>query len=269
MAVSASGKRLTTTNTKPKRISKANQELLDIIQNGGKKKKETTTQIEVKQKTEDPQTNYDEQEIEQEKIISKPVIETIVQPSTISMPEMQELFGMGFQPNDYKQMYTQYVNLQNNYPLKTAMHKDALIRVVKYGYKEAEAIAEDNPEAAAKWGKLCKDARTDAKMNPSQLSAADLSDGMTSFSQLSAMVERAQDIIPLLPQFIEQPKDRVDYTLWEYVNYIRHLDGKPLIEYKELYKFLEVRYESLKKRYKFMKKENNGNFDEEDGDTEV
>lgn len=187
----------------------------------------------------------------------------------ISFNELQDLFGEGFNERELRAMYRIYSRYLNNYPIKTVLHEGALARAVRYEYREISATAEGDTEAAAKWGKLAKDARTDAKMNPSQLSAADLSDGMTSFSQLSATVEKAQDIIPLLPQFVEEPKDRVDYTLWEYINYARHLDGKPLIEYKDLYKFLQARYESLKKRYQFMKKEEDGHFDENDIDSEV
>lgn len=180
---------------------------------------------------------------------------------------VKEIFGSGFSSRDYKELGRRFFEMQNNYPLRTAMHTEALVTYIKYAYKRDEAIADDDIDAADKWGKLAAKQATDAKINPSQLSAADLSDGMTSFSQLSAMVEKAQDIIPLLPQFVEEPKDRVDYTLWEYINYIRHLNGQPLIEYKELYKFLNARYESLKKRYKFMKKEDDGKFDENDIDS--
>jgi hypothetical protein len=187
----------------------------------------------------------------------------------ISYMDLVDLFGGGFSERECRQMYKKFIVLQENYPLRTKMHEEALITYVKYAFKRDQAIANDDMDAADKWGKLAAKQAQDAKINPSQLSAADLSDGMTSFSQLSATVEKAQDIIPLLPQFVEEPKDRVDYTLWEYINYARHLDGKPLIEYKQLYQFLSVRYESLKKRYKFMKKEDDGKFDENDIDSEV
>ena len=187
----------------------------------------------------------------------------------ISFSELKDLFGSGFTESDYRDMYKRYISLQNNYPLRTEMHKEALITYVKYAFKRDQAIADDDTDAVDKWGKLAAKQAQDAKINPNQLSAADLSDGMTSFSQLSAMVEKTIDIVPLLPEFVEEPKDRVDYTLWEYINYARHMEGKPLIEYKELYKFLETRYESLKRRYQFMKKEEDGHFDENDIDSGV
>lgn len=179
-----------------------------------------------------------------------------------------DIFGAGYSDNEYKELYRLFEKLANNYPLRTSFHVEALATYVKYAYRRNVAIAEGDAENAKLWGSLAKDQADKAKINPNQLSAADLSDGMTSFSQLSQVVEKAQDIIPLLPQFREEPKDRVDYTLWEYMNYTMHLLGKPSIPYKDIYKFLDTRYESLKKRYKFLKKEDDGNFDENDIDSE-
>lgn len=182
----------------------------------------------------------------------------------ISFNELKDLFGYGFDESEYREMYRKYISLQNNYPLRTEMHKEALITYVKYAFKRDKAIADDDMEAADKWGKLCAKQATDAKINPSQLSAADLSDGMTCFSQVSAAVERAQDIIPLLNKFVEKPQDRVDYTIWQYVNYCRHLEGKPLIQYRELYTFLKKRYEENKEKLSFIYDEGDGMFDTND-----
>lgn len=181
-----------------------------------------------------------------------------------SFEELRTLYGDGFNESEYLEMNKRFETLKNNYPLKTEMHKEALITYVKYAYKRDKAISDDDIDASDKWGKLAAKQATDAKINPSQLSAADLSDGMTCFSQVSATVEKAQDIIPMLNKFIEQPQDRVDYTIWQYVNYSRHLEGKPLIQYKELYSFLNKRYEENKNKYKFLKKEEDGKFDNND-----
>lgn len=178
--------------------------------------------------------------------------------------KMVELFGPGFNSQEYKSMYDKFVTLQNNYPLKTKMHEEALITYVKYAFKRDKAISDDDIEAADKWGKLASKQANDAKINPSQLSAADLSDGMTCFSQVSATVEKAQDIIPLLNVFIEKPQDRVDYTIWQYVNYCRHLEGKPLCQYKDLYNFLKKRFEEYKMDYTFLFDEGDGKFDTND-----
>ena len=177
---------------------------------------------------------------------------------------IREIFGFGFTSGDYEELGRRFFEMQNNYPLRTAMHTEALVTYIKYAYKRDKAIADDDIDAADKWGKLAAKQATDAKINPSQLSAADLSDGMTSFSQLSAMVEKTIDIIPVLPKFVEEPKDRVDYTIWQYVNYIRDLEGKPLIKYKDLYQFLEARYKENKGKLKFNFFDGDGKFDTND-----
>ena len=177
---------------------------------------------------------------------------------------IRQIFGSGFTSGDYDELGRRFFEMQNNYPLRTAMHTEALVTYIKYAYKRDKAIADDDIEAADKWGKLAAKQATDAKINPSQLSAADLSDGMTSFSQLSAMVEKTIDIIPVLPKFVEEPKDRVDYTIWQYVNYIRDLEGKPLIKYKDLYQFLEARYKENKGKLKFNFFDGDGKFDTND-----
>lgn len=157
--------------------------------------------------------------------------------------ELIELFGYGFSKKELRQMYKRYKELENNYPVgRSAMHQEALVTYVKFAYKRDQAISEDDIEAADKWGKLASKQATDAKINPSQLSAADLSDGITNFSKIAEAVEREQDIIPLLPTY-NQPEDRIDYAIWQMILYIRRLQNMPEITYAELYKFLDEQYQ--------------------------
>lgn len=141
-----------------------------------------------------------------------------------------------------------YQQLRVNYPERTAMHIEALQIYVRYRVKEELATQKGMFKEAEGWGKLAKEAATAAKINPSQLSKADLSDGLDSFSQLVRSVEQAVDIVDILPRFKERPKDKVDFTIWCYVNYIRDLKGLPLVEYKEIYEF----YEARKREYETM-----------------
>lgn len=170
---------------------------------------------------------------------TKNVLETL----DIDEDELIALFGDGFSKKELIQMYKRYKELENNYPVgRSAMHQEALVTYVKYAYKRDQAISEDDMEAADKWGKLASKQATDAKINPSQLSAADLSDGITNFSKIAEAVEREQDIIPLLPTY-NQPEDRVDYAIWQMILYIRRLQNMPEITYAELYKFLDEQYQ--------------------------
>lgn len=179
----------------------------------------------------------------------------------ISFDELKNLFGYGFTESEYREMYRKFISLQNNYPLRTEMHKEALITYVKYAFKRDKAIADDDMDAADKWGKLCAKQATDARINPSQLSAADLSDGISNFSKIAEAVEREQDIIPILPKFKQQPQDVVDYTIWQYINYIRRLQNMPEVKYADIYKFMDEMYEANKKTLPFIEKEKNGHYD--------
>ena len=161
-------------------------------------------------------------------------------------------WGAGYKPEEYQAFERKYELLKNNYPEKTSMHTEALLKYIRYSVKEEIATATNDVGAAKSWGQLAKDAATAAKINPSQLSAADLQDGLSTFGQLARAVEQAIDIIPLLPHFKEKPQDKVDFTMWCYINYVRDLKGLPLCEYKEIWKFYEDRKKEHENRFDFL-----------------
>ena len=97
------------------------------------------------------------------------------------------------------------------------MHTEALLNYIRYRVKEELSTAKGNVKEAKEWGQLAKDAATAAKINPSQLSKADLSDGLSTFSELSQAVEREVDIIPILPRFKCRPNDALDFNIWCYI----------------------------------------------------
>jgi hypothetical protein len=159
-------------------------------------------------------------------------------------------WGDGYSQEEYRAFERKYGTLKNNYQEKTAMHTEALITYIRYRVKEELATANGDSKAAKEWGTLAKDAATAAKINPSQLSKSDLSDGLDTFGQLVRTVEQAVDIIPILPQFRKRPQDDVDFTILCYVNYIRDLKGLPLCKYEDLFEFINERkkeYESKAK----------------------
>ena len=81
------------------------------------------------------------------------------------------------------------------------------------------------------------------------MSKADLSGGLSTFSELSEAVEKEVDIIPILPQFKYRPNDALDFNIWCYVNYIQDLMGLPMSDYDELYKFYDERVEDYVAQY--------------------
>lgn len=159
--------------------------------------------------------------------------------------EIIEKWGEGYTPEEYRAFERKYAMLKNNYRESTAMHTEALITYIRYRVKEEIATSKNESKAAKEWGAMAKGAATAAKINPSQLSKADLSDGMDNFGQLVRSVEQAVDIIEILPKFISRPNDKVDFTIMCYVNYERRLNSLPMVEYKDIYEFYEERKKEL------------------------
>lgn len=157
-------------------------------------------------------------------------------------------WGVGYKPELYSYFERKYNILKNNYQEKTSMHREGLLTYIRFRVQEELATAEGDVKAAKEWGALASKAAQDAKINPSQLSKADLSDGLDTFGQLVRTVEQAEDIIPQLPQFKAKPQDSVDFTIWCYINYIRDLKGLPLAEYKDVYDFYEQRKREYENR---------------------
>lgn len=149
--------------------------------------------------------------------------------------------------------------LKNNYPQKTAMHTEALLTYIRYRVKEEISTCQGNVTEAQKWGQLADKASERAKINPSQLSKADLSGGLNGFGELSRAVEKAIDMYDILPRFKERPQDKVDFTLWCYINYCRRLKNLPDADYKDIWKF----YNDRKEEYKLKDTEREFKFEDE------
>lgn len=159
--------------------------------------------------------------------------------------EMIALFGTGYSDEEYFQMWNKYEFLKANYVGDTSMHTEALVTYVRYKVKEEMAIVANLPGDAKTWGDLAMKQAERAKINPNQFSKADLQGGLTTIGEIAQAVEQNVDIIPILPQFKYRPNDAVDFCIWNYINYARDLEGKPLVEYKDVYKF----YDKMKDAY--------------------
>jgi hypothetical protein len=174
-----------------------------------------------------------------QKDIEKPSEETPLE--DFITPQLVDKWGEGYTPDEYRSFERKYQMLKNNYQEKTAMHTEALLTYIRYQVKGELATAKGDIRAAKDWGSLAQKAAQDAKINPSQLSKSDLSDGLDTFGQLVRSVEQAIDIIPILPKFRSRPQDKVDFTLLCYINYVRDLKGLPLATYDEIYSFYDQR----------------------------
>lgn len=159
--------------------------------------------------------------------------------------EVIALFGNGYTEEEYYYMWNKYEFLRGNYTEQTSMHTEALVTYVRYKVKEEMAVAAGKATEAKTWGELAMKQADKAKINPNQLSKADLQGGLSTIGEIAQAVEQNIDIIPILPQFRYRPNDAVDFCIWNYINYARNLEGKPLVEYKDVYKF----YDKMREDY--------------------
>ena len=158
--------------------------------------------------------------------------------------DVVEQFGAGFTKGEYRAMQRKYAFLSQSYPEVSTLHRESLTLYCKYRVKEEFAIMNGDADAAEKWAALASKQADKAKINPSQLSQADLQNGASSISELFMQLEQKQDILTVLPRFKFAPNDAVDFLIWEYINYARRLRGESLIEYSEIWGFYDERKRS-------------------------
>ena len=173
----------------------------------------------------------------------------VIKPKISNNAERNSLidkWGFGYSDEELYYFEKKYDLLKENYPQRTAMHTEALLTYIRYRVKEELATAKGDVSEAQKWGQLADKASERAKINPSQLGKADLSGGLDGFGELTRAIEQAVDIVPILPKFIARPQDKVDFTLWCYINYVRRLKNLPDAESKDIWRFYEDRKEEFK-----------------------
>jgi hypothetical protein len=153
----------------------------------------------------------------------------------------EDLFGFGFTPDEYRAMRKKYNFLKINYVETTNMHTESILTYIKYRVKEEFAIASGNHKEAKEWGDRADKAASNAKINPSQLTKADLMGGANSFGEIVQAVEQATDVIHILPKFKYQPNDALDFLQWSMIDYLRHLEGTPSCSYADIFAFYDKR----------------------------
>ncbi len=169
--------------------------------------------------------------------------------------ELEEKWGFGYEPNEYILFEKKWNKLIDNYGRKTAMHVEGLKTYIRFRVKEELATAKGDVKEAKEWGQLASKAATDAKINVSQLSKSDISGGIDVLPQLFEAVESEVGIIPQLPKLLEQPYDDADIIIWCNVNYMRRLEDKPRVSYKEIWDFYDEMLEEYCHQKGYNKKE--------------
>ena len=152
------------------------------------------------------------------------------------------LFGEGYTAKEYETMKRIYEDSKQDYPNISTSQKNLLLRYVRFAAKEEIATSSGGIADAEKWSKL-------ASESLKQLNAIDVQGGVTCFSEFFQKFEREQDITRILQQFKYRPNDAPDFIIWCYVNYCRRLEGKPEVEYADVYKFYDDKVAEYLKQY--------------------
>jgi len=161
------------------------------------------------------------------------------QSNFIITEDIVEKWGLGYSTEEYTAFEKKWSKLIDNYGEKTSLHIEGLKTYIRFRVKEEIATAKGDPKEAKEWATMAKDAATAAKINVSQLSKSDISGGVDLLPQLFEAVESDVGIISILPYLKEQPYDDADLIIWVIVNYLRRLEDKTRIEYKEIWGFYD------------------------------
>ena len=147
-----------------------------------------------------------------------------------------------------EKLYVEIV--QGGYVILSAMHDLSIRNYCKLQVDWDIAQETRDYNAMNQLKQPLKDARTDAKLNPSQFKAGDFQNGgANSFGEIARMVGKRDGFIPLPMKYFKQPNDQLDWMMLELVNYDRSILGLPEVTYEELYKHYIERIEKFNREY--------------------
>jgi hypothetical protein len=106
-------------------------------------------------------------------------------------------------------------------------------------------MAKNLVDEAKTWMGIFKDMTSAGKLQPSQMSKADLSGGLNNFSEFYKTVEEANGVIDVMPMFKKQPHDDPDFVIWCLIQYVRRLKGMPDCRYEDIWQFYEEMAEAF------------------------
>lgn len=182
------------------------------------------------------------------------LLEEEISPQQAKIQRAKELKAKwgNFDSLDYlercERLYIEIV--QGGYVIASSMHDLSVRNYCKLQVDWDIAQETKDYNAMRELKQPLKDARTDAKLNPSQFKAGDFQNGgANSFGEITRMVAKRDGFIPLPMRYFQQPTDQLDWMMLELVNYDRSVLGLPEVTYEELYKHYIERIEKFNKEY--------------------
>ena len=182
------------------------------------------------------------------------LLEEEISPQQAKIQRAKELKAKwgNFDSLDYlercERLYIEIV--QGGYVIASSMHDLSVRNYCKLQVDWDIAQETKDYNAMRELKQPLKDARTDAKLNPSQFKAGDFQNGgANSFGEITRMVAKRDGFIPFPMRYFQQPTDQLDWMMLELVNYDRSVLGLPEVTYEELYKHYIERIEKFNREY--------------------
>ena len=182
------------------------------------------------------------------------LLEEEISPQQAKIQRAKELKAKwgNFDSLDYlercERLYIEIV--QGGYVIASSMHDLSVRNYCKLQVDWDIAQETKDYNAMRELKQPLKDARTDAKLNPSQFKAGDFQNGgANSFGEITRMVAKRDGFIPLPMRYFQQPNDQLDWMMLELVNYDRSVLGLPEVTYEELYRHYIERIEKFNREY--------------------
>jgi hypothetical protein len=185
------------------------------------------------------------QVVNTEEITNTPIEEDLntnnifIKNNNMDINDLKIKWGMDYKDEDLIKFELKYKELRKNYEIKTASHDEFLKHACVASVKATQCIAKDDPDGTKTWMSIFKDMTNAGKLQPSQMSKADLSGGLNNFGEFWKSLEDAKNVIEILPEFKKQPRDDADFVLYCNIQYMRRVLGLPDIKYDEIWKFYE------------------------------
>lgn len=173
------------------------------------------------------------------KELNKGIVKKIEKTEEKQQDELESKWGRGFELQEYKELEQEYEKLEKFLPKKTDLHIEALKKYIIYSLKEKVALAKGDLKDVKEWNGLADKAADNAQLKIKQLSDS-FGAEVDGFAKLVETVEEYNSVIPILPKVRKMPYDDIDFIIWETVNYIRRLEGKPETTYEEVYQFIDT-----------------------------
>jgi hypothetical protein len=160
-------------------------------------------------------------------------------PDSMDLEKLRERWGDEYKPQEMVKFEKKYLELRKNYEIKTASHDEFLRHACIASVKANECMARNQADESKVWFGIFKDMTSAGKLQPNQMSKADLSGGLNNFSEFYKTVEEARGVIDVMPTFKKQPHDDADFVIWCLIQYVRRLKGMPDVPYEAIWEFYE------------------------------